>query len=460
MRRTGMTVPRLLRPAAVLAVAALATGALAVPASAVPETAPVWGATPALLASAGQGFATVSWNRLGNSGAGADVGTPAVTSAGYDVVVLQAGVVKPTLGCTTTPVNGTRMWCKVGGLTAGLPYTFKVSATNSAGTAVTTTATSPVKPFGVPKPPSVTTKAGYELVKVSWSQGDGQGRSISAYTVKLWRYSFRKPVATRTLKGSVRSTVFQGLTAGARYRATVSVVTGSKANPPVLVSVAPSSRYAVPTLPPATKLPLRLGQRGPLVYVLRQRLAWAGLGASQNLTISTHGTPATALFDKTTQTQVKHLQEKFLLDQTGVVDSTTWSTLANITKSKGALPSACQGTMVCISKTQKVLRYLSGGKVIKTMDVRFGAEYDPSRRTRTGLHAVYRMDADHVSSQYGSAMPWSMFFDGGQAIHYSSNFNSVGYYGASHGCVNVRDWDKVKWLYGTVNIGTPVYIYG
>ena len=79
--------------------------------------------------------------------------------------------------------------------------------------------------------------------------------------------------------------------------------------------------------------------------------------------------------------------------------------------------------------------------------MRFGASSDTP--TREGVFHVYLKDADHVSQLYGSAMPYSMFFSGGQAVHYSSDFAAVGYDGASHGCVNVRDYDGVAWLFST-----------
>ena len=70
------------------------------------------------------------------------------------------------------------------------------------------------------------------------------------------------------------------------------------------------------------------------------------------------------------------------------------------------------------------------------MSVRFGSSYTP---TREGLFHVGWKSRDHVSKLYDSAMPFAMFFSGGQAVHYSSDFAAQGYSGASHGCVNVRD---------------------
>ena len=101
-------------------------------------------------------------------------------------------------------------------------------------------------------------------------------------------------------------------------------------------------------------------------------------------------------------------------------------------------------------------RWVVDGKVLKSMDVRFGASYSP---TREGLFHVYTKDADHVSHLYGSEMPYSMFFSGGQAVHYSSDFAARGYAGASHGCVNVRDYDGLRWLFGQVHVGDAVVVY-
>ena len=44
-------------------------------------------------------------------------------------------------------------------------------------------------------------------------------------------------------------------------------------------------------------------------------------------------------------------------------------------------------------------------------------------------------------------------------MHYSSDFASVGYGGASHGCVNVRDYDGLVHLYSLVQVGDTVVVY-
>ena len=56
-------------------------------------------------------------------------------------------------------------------------------------------------------------------------------------------------------------------------------------------------------------------------------------------------------------------------------------------------------------------------------------------------------------------MPWAMTFSGGQAVHYSPDFAARGYNGASHGCVNVRNFDGIKWLWHEVRLGDRVVVY-
>ncbi len=56
-------------------------------------------------------------------------------------------------------------------------------------------------------------------------------------------------------------------------------------------------------------------------------------------------------------------------------------------------------------------------------------------------------------------MPFAMFFSGGQASHYSADFAAPGSNGSSHGCVTVRDYNRIAWLYDQVAVGTPVIVY-
>jgi peptidoglycan hydrolase-like protein with peptidoglycan-binding domain len=169
---------------------------------------------------------------------------------------------------------------------------------------------------------------------------------------------------------------------------------------------------------------------------------------------------------------VQGFQSKRHVPVTGKVDRRTLDLLVGMTSTpttdelanrapdpaEGAAldPRCTTGRVLCIDKTSSSLRWVVDGQVRRSLDVRFGSEYTP---TREGLFSVYWKDADHVSSLYGSAMPLAMFFSRGQAVHYSSDFASRGYNGASHGCVNVRDHAGLEALFGEVRNGDEVVVY-
>ena len=113
--------------------------------------------------------------------------------------------------------------------------------------------------------------------------------------------------------------------------------------------------------------------------------------------------------------------------------------------------------VMCASKKDRKLYYVMDGKVVKVLDARFGARSNP---TRNGVHYVYWKSRHHVSSIYGTAMPWAMFFDGGQAVHYSSNFARVGWnHPGSGGCINIRDAKTLDWMYKQIRNGDKVVVY-
>ena len=115
-----------------------------------------------------------------------------------------------------------------------------------------------------------------------------------------------------------------------------------------------------------------------------------------------------------------------------------------------------KGRVLCINKKTRKLVYLVNGKPVQVMDVRFGASKTP---TRNGVFKVYRKSKNHVSTLYHSKMPYAMFFSGGQAVHYSSDFKARGYNGASHGCANIRDKKKIAWVFSRVKVGDRVVVY-
>ncbi|MGW4978268.1 L,D-transpeptidase family protein [Streptomyces mirabilis] len=178
----------------------------------------------------------------------------------------------------------------------------------------------------------------------------------------------------------------------------------------------------------------------------------------------------TGTYDTPTVTAVKGFQGKRGLPRTGELDAVTWERLRGMTHKPAAWelypyggqpaarpdPRCMTGRVLCISKTSRTLRWMIDGRTVSEMDVRFGSQYTP---TREGAFSVYFKSRYHVSTIYHTSMPYAMFFSGGQAVHYSPDFAARGYYGASHGCVNVRDEGKIAALFAQVRGGDKVVVY-
>jgi peptidoglycan hydrolase-like protein with peptidoglycan-binding domain len=177
----------------------------------------------------------------------------------------------------------------------------------------------------------------------------------------------------------------------------------------------------------------------------------------------------TGRFDAETVAAVKGFQAKREIPVTGEVDQRTldrlhgmtyeptYEQMHNIEPKLGALDPQCKtGRALCVDKTTNSLRWVVDGEVVSTFDVRFGSDELP---TDEGAFTVYSKSRDHVSSLYDTSMPFAMFFSGGQAVHYSPDFAATGYNGASHGCVNVRDYDGIAALFDEVQIGDKVIVY-
>ena len=92
-----------------------------------------------------------------------------------------------------------------------------------------------------------------------------------------------------------------------------------------------------------------------------------------------------------------------------------------------------------------------------SLDARFGRT---SLATSEGSFRIYLKSRDHWSQKYDASMPFALFFNGGQAVHYSPEFASIGYSGVgSHGCINTRDKAKMAWLFDQARIGDLVVVY-
>ncbi|WP_328887465.1 L,D-transpeptidase family protein [Streptomyces sp. NBC_00316] len=235
---------------------------------------------------------------------------------------------------------------------------------------------------------------------------------------------------------------------------------GATASPSPDPSPSSSSPAASPKPDPQGKTLMATGSQGKQVRELQARLRQIG---------HFNRTP-TGYYGTATVAAVQSFQGKRGLDRTGRTDTLTWQKLLAMTRKPTAaelnppatrpaarLDKRClTGRVLCISKNSRSLSWVINGQVVSTMDVRFGSQYTP---TREGTFSVYWKSRHHVSTIYHTAMPYAMFFSGGQAVHYSSDFAARGYSGASHGCVNVRDEGKIAALFDQVRTGDKVVIY-
>ncbi|WP_327285036.1 MULTISPECIES: L,D-transpeptidase family protein [unclassified Streptomyces] len=178
----------------------------------------------------------------------------------------------------------------------------------------------------------------------------------------------------------------------------------------------------------------------------------------------------TGFYGSKTTAAVKSFQAKNGLTASGSVDEATWKKVQGLSKKPTADelrpptvnevdapdPRCMTGRVMCISKESRTLAWMIDGKIVSTLDVRFGSENTP---TREGQFKVEWKAKDWTSTIYHTPMPYSMFFSQGQAVHYSADFAARGYAGASHGCVNVRDKGKLAALFEQVQVGDKVVVY-
>ncbi|MCX5399293.1 L,D-transpeptidase family protein [Streptomyces sp. NBC_00102] len=217
---------------------------------------------------------------------------------------------------------------------------------------------------------------------------------------------------------------------------------------------------AAPAPSPSARVLMKVGSEGARVRELQARLRQTKHFARN----------PTGYYGTLTAQAVEAFQRGLGIEATGRTDTVTWQRLLAATRTPTASeldpptelpvaapdPRCLKGRVLCVSKESRTLAWMIDGRVVSVMDVRFGSEYTP---TREGVFSVYWKSRHHVSTLYGSAMPYAMFFSGGQAVHYSADFAARGYGGASHGCVNVRDEKKISALYEQVKNGDKVVIY-
>ncbi len=197
-----------------------ASGSSGASASVTPATAPQAPTIGSVSNQTGIGYGlaphvTVNWTDPANNG-----GAPVT---GYTVTSLPSG------GTCAGP-TGTSTSCTITtGLTAGVAYTFSVTATNAAATSSASSPSASLTPATVPQAPTVGTATnvagiaynGSPEVTVSWTAGNNGGSAVTGFTVTA-------SSGTGTCSSAGTScTITTGLTAGTAYTFTVSATNGA-----------------------------------------------------------------------------------------------------------------------------------------------------------------------------------------------------------------------------------------
>ncbi len=235
----------------------------------------------------------------------------------------------------------------------------------------------------------------------------------------------------------------------------------AQASPPVprtTVAAAPTTATAAAAFSMRSQFAreiVRYGQSDRGVYriahvrELQYRLRWAGVFSAG----------ATGNFGVLTRAAVKRYQRREGLVQSGVANHVTWAHLLRDTvRHRLSIPAVCRrsGLHACYDRSMHQVVLMRNGNLVNTWLVRGGSS---STQTRLGTHAVYYRDKDHVSGLFGSPMPYSQFFDGGEALHGSRSMTDP-FSGHSHGCVNMYVEDARQLWSLTYDKRLVVTVYG
>lgn len=175
---------------------------------------------------------------------------------------------------------------------------------------------------------------------------------------------------------------------------------------------------------------------------------------------------ATGLYGPATKAAVINFQKAEKLEVTGKVYQVDFYRLwqrsdakrkADAAAAPRGLDKRClTGRTICVNKTTRKMSWVINGKVQQSWDVRTGRA---GMETREGVFNVYWKSKNHFSTLYYVPMPFSLFFSGGQAVHYSADFASRGYWRGSAGCVNMRSWSGAEYLFNQTRVGDKVVVY-
>ncbi len=186
------------------------------------------------------------------------------------------------------------------------------------------------------------------------------------------------------------------------------------------------------------------------VRELQYRLRWAGV----------YHAGITGTFGDLTRAAVIRYQRREGMTAYGVANHATWSHLLFDTiRHRGQIPRICRraGWHICYDRSMHQVVLFLNGNYRNTWLVRGGGS---STQTRVGTHAVYYRDIDHTSRTFGgSPMPYSQFFDGGEALH-GSGYMTDPFVEHSHGCINMYIEDARQLWMMTNNKRLVVTVYG
>ncbi|GGU74059.1 murein L,D-transpeptidase [Streptomyces litmocidini] len=147
----------------------------------------------------------------------------------------------------------------------------------------------------------------------------------------------------------------------------------------------------------------------------------------------------------------------------GYAGPVTWRTMNTMLQQRAAgtdpnRSGACptdKGRIACVDLTRQLSWIQDGSRLTYgPVPVRTGKD---GTETRTGAKKIYWRNINHWSTLYHVSMPYSQFFDGGQAFHSTtkSMWNPPG----SGGCVNMTSKDA-KAYWNLLRNGDDVFVYG
>ncbi|MFG3257491.1 L,D-transpeptidase family protein [Streptomyces sp. NPDC048172] len=158
---------------------------------------------------------------------------------------------------------------------------------------------------------------------------------------------------------------------------------------------------------------------------------------------------------------IRAFQQRHKIPATGMADVATYRTvLVQQARSSPAARAGCPRRtyrVVCVDLARQILWVQTGrdGKLaLQPIPVRTGRQ---GLETRGGWHKIFRRVRHEVSRLYDNEpMPYSQYFDGGQALHGTTRYL---YSSGSAGCVNLRLPDAAA-LWRLLRVGDRVFVFG